>query len=113
MTKLVINLITGTKETLPLTDAELAQQQVDFATSAAEQAAEDVETARQQTIVADASRAELLTKLKTSSPAEIEAFVRGKINADGVTDLASARACFKRVEIAIATLTKLAAFTAR
>lgn len=50
------------------------------------------------------SRREVLAALKSATPEQIEAYVRNRLNADAVTDLASARAFCKRTETAIASI---------
>ena len=75
--------------------------------------AEAAEATRVTTIKADASRAEMLAKLKTATLAEVEAYVRSKIAAGEVTTNAQAIACLKRVETAIVTLYKIVALDAR
>lgn len=64
---------------------------------------------RKEAYVADTSRAEWIDQLKTATPEQIETFVRNKVNADGVTDLASAKACLKRIETGMVTVMKLLA----
>ena len=46
---------------------------------------------------------------KTKTPAQIEAFIRGKIDADGVSTIADVKLCLKRIETAVVILAKLRA----
>src|SRR5262245_53965402 len=68
-------------------------------------------TVREKTFVADTDRAALIDKLKNANLAAIESYVRGVINADGAVDLASSRACLKRIESAFVVLAKAVALS--
>lgn len=72
-----------------------------------EVAARNAENTRLETFANDATRIEFLDRLKAATAAEIEAFVRGRLNADGVTDLASQKEFNRRVENALAAMLKL------
>ncbi len=92
------------------------QEQRDAAASAIaalDLLAPTAEEQRQSTIRTDSTRAEWLTQLKTASNAQIETFVRSKINADAVTSLATAQTCLKRIETALVLVAKLIALDAR
>jgi len=56
---------------------------------------------------------ELRTILKDGSPGEIAAYVRGKIDADAVGSIASAKDCLKRIETSIVILFKFLAVVAK
>lgn len=72
-------------------------------------AAQVAEKARQAEINAEPSRVELLDKLTSATGAQIETFVRNKIDADSATDLAAAKVVLKKIETAIVNLTLLVA----
>ena len=103
----------GTVEVLPLTPEDIAQQQADADAAAAVQAVRDAAETRATTFITDPDRTDFLNQLKTATLAQIEAFMRGKINADGVTNLATAQTCLKRIETALVILMKLIALDAR
>lgn len=93
-------------------DAAMTQQQRDAVTAvytAHNPATLPAEQVRAGTFTADATRVEWLNALRTSTLAQIDTFVRGKINQAGVTDLASAKACLGRVETALVIIAKLIA----
>jgi len=66
---------------------------------------------RENTFVADPDRAALIDKLKNANLAGIESYVRGVINADGAVDLATSRACLKRLESALVVIAKAMALS--
>jgi len=97
-------------ELTPEEEAELAA----FAVIAAQQKAErDAAIAREESFVADTTRQEFITALKTATPAEIDNFVRTKLNADAVTSLATAQTFCKRTETAFVQVMKVLALLAR
>ncbi len=61
----------------------------------------------------DITRQEFVSHLRADTPAQIETFVRGRLNVDGVTDLASAKLCLKRMETGFVTIMKVLALIAR
>lgn len=63
-------------------------------------------TNRADAFITDPSRIEFRDKLRDKSPNEIEAFIRTRLNADGVTNLASQILFDKRVETAIVQIAK-------
>lgn len=79
-------------------------------TPTAEQIAEQE---RKAEIKQDQSRAALLDKLQTASLANIETYVRGQIDADSVTNDATAKQCLKRIETGLVTLALIVALDAR
>ena len=68
-------------------------------------------TVRENTFAADTDRAVLIDKLKNANIAGIESYVRGIINADAAVDLASSRACLKRIESALVVIAKAMALS--
>ena len=70
------------------------------------QAAAVTNDARKAAIVADSTRVDILNRMKTQTNAEIEAWLRGWLDADGVTNLATAITFCKRVETSIVTIVK-------
>lgn len=66
----------------------------------------DADELRLEAFAADSLRIEFVTILKNGNPTEIENFVRARLNADGVTNLASAIAFCKRVETGFVALMK-------
>jgi hypothetical protein len=76
-------------------------------------AAAAAEAARTAAFLGDINRQEFIQHLSTDSLTQIENFVRSKINVDGVTDLASAKQCLKRIETGLVTIMKLLALVAR
>ncbi len=84
-----------------LSQAGVAIEDVQFTPSA--------QQARDASYVADTTRSEWIERLKNASLADIETFVRGKINADAAVDLATARACLKRIETAFVIMMKVLA----
>lgn len=87
----------GRIDVVPLSPADIAQQQADAAASAARKAAKDAIVAKQGTFVNDAGRVQWMDKFKTADAPAVEAFIRNQINADGVTNQAQAQACLKRI----------------
>ena len=69
--------------------------------------------ARIDTFVADSDRSNWLNQLQTATLPQIETFMRNQINADGVTNLATAQTCLKRIETALVVMMKLIALDAR
>lgn len=59
---------------------------------------------RRESLLNSALRQEVAAILRTGTPAEIETYVRTKINADAVTNLATAIAFAKRTETALVTI---------
>lgn len=55
---------------------------------------------------AETDRTELISLLKTATPAQIETFIRNRLNANAVTNLATATQFCKRVETAFVQLVK-------
>lgn len=90
------------KPTQAEVDAEVARLAALDATNTAEVTA----------IQTDADRT-ALTNALNGTLAEIDAYVRGKINADAATTTASAIACLKRVETAVVILAKQVALLTR
>lgn len=86
----------------------LVQAEADVwnAASAAAAAIQAAQPARIDSFVTDGVRAELVALLKTGTPLEIETYVRGKINADAVTNLATAITFAKRTETALVQVAK-------
>ena len=113
MPKHVINLGTGIAQDVEFTPEEVAQNAIDAANHAVREQAEAAEEVRTNAIIADASRAEFLDALKTKTAAQIETFVRNKIDAGAVTNLATAQACLARIETALVVLLKLVALDNR
>lgn len=68
---------------------------------------------RAAVFAADTTRTEWLTTLETATPDQIDAFVRGKVNADAVSNLATATACLKRIESGMVIIMKLLALSIR
>jgi hypothetical protein len=71
------------------------------------------EQLRTANFVGDTLRQEIVAVLRDGTPAQIEAFVRTKINADAVTNLATAIAFAKRTETAFVQLAKALALIVR
>lgn len=61
----------------------------------------------------DPDRATLISHFKSDSLAQLETFVRNQINADGVTNLATAQTCLKRLETSQVILFKALALILR
>lgn len=68
---------------------------------------------RRDAYLADAQRADIMTHLRTDNLAQIEAYVRGQVNADAVNNLATAQAAIKRIETALVILFKSLALSIR
>jgi hypothetical protein len=68
---------------------------------------------RENAFKADQTRIDLITHLKNDTLAQIETFVRNQINADGVTNLATAQQALKRIETSIVILFKALALSVR
>jgi hypothetical protein len=92
------------------TPEEDAQAVVDEQKGAELSAARQAEATRQNTFSNDAGRQEFLDELKTKTAAEIETFVRNRVDASSVNDVASAQACLGRTETAIVRIMQLLAF---
>lgn len=69
--------------------------------------------ARVTSFLDDVNRKDIVTALTTASPSQLEGYIRGKINAAGVTNLTTARACLSRIETAIVFLAKAVALSVR
>jgi hypothetical protein len=111
-TKLVIGA-DGAATEIELTPGEEAQRVIDADDAAAKQVIIDAERARVGTYTEDTSRQEFLAQLKTATAEQIETFVRNRLNADGVTSLATAQQFCKRAETGFVTLMKLMALVVR
>lgn len=69
--------------------------------------------ARMASFKSDVQRADLITHLRTDTLAQIETFVRNQIAADGVSNIAQAQQCLKRIETAVVNLFKALALVVR
>jgi hypothetical protein len=94
----------GQKTYVELTPEEEAQRVIDEQKHLENVAAREVEDTRIATFTDDTDRQEFLANLATMTAAEIKTFVRTRIDATGVSDLASAKACMVRLETAVAIL---------
>lgn len=94
--KLVIGK--GGAKRVALTQAELDQRDADAVAAAEAKAADDAASAKVDEIKTSVD--DWIAALKDHDLAQIESFVDGKINVDGVTDLASAKACMNRLATA-------------
>lgn len=97
----------GRQTYVELTPEEEAQRLADEQEHLERKAAREAEDTRLSTYTADTDRQEFLDKLKTMTAAEIKTFMRSRIDAAGVSDLASAKACMARLETAVAILLTL------
>ena len=78
-----------------------------------EKRARDAAEARATTFITDTDRSNWLDQLKIATLPQIETFVRNQINADGVTNLATAQTCLKRIETGLVIMMKLIALDSR
>lgn len=92
----------GRAALVALSAEDVAQQQVDEAWHAAQAQEEIAKRARLAAVKGDTDRKSLLSRLQTSTPAEIANWVDSRINGTTVEELrAETRAMFKRVLMAI------------
>jgi hypothetical protein len=84
------------------TPEEQAQQADDLTKYQALRQGIDAEKTRIGSFYNNPNIEEYRNVMRTGDAAAIVAFIRSKINADGVTDLPSAIACFKRIETGLA-----------
>ena len=75
-----------------LTPEEIAQRDTDRAAYEQRLAARQAAAARENTYVADTERADLLNRLRSATPAEIDAYID-----NNVANLAQARTVLKRI----------------
>jgi hypothetical protein len=68
------------------------------------------ERLRVESIKNQADRQTYIDELKTRTADEIENFIRTRVDADSVTDVASAKDCMKRIETGMVRLLQLMAF---
>ncbi len=86
----------GVATTVPLSDADLAQQTIDDANFSSASVAAAEEKTRTDTFRTDADRVDVLNRLKTATAAQIRQYVN-----NNVTDLASAKLMLARILILI------------
>lgn len=74
--------------------------------------AETAKVGRLSAFLADASRQEFLTALRSASPDQIDTYISNRLRSADVVDLASAKAFCRRTEVAIASILKVIAILA-
>ena len=93
-----------------LTPEEEAQRVQDEADAAVAQAKAEAEQDRLDTFKQVSDREAFVIELTTRTATEVESFVRSRVDADSVTDVASAKACMKRIETGMVRLLQLMAY---
>ena len=92
------------------TPEEEAQQNIDRQETVAKEQTIAEENTRLDTFKQVADRETFVEQLKTRTANEVESFVRSRVDADSVTDQASAKDCLKRIETGMVRLLQLVAF---